>query len=122
MSDTTPSEVRIETIDAVRVVTIHRPTARNTVTTRVLDELLAQMASGECTEVFACGTAAIVAPIAALGDADGRDHVPRQVDVIAAELREALLAMQERRAPDPFGWTCDVAAPPVDAPWAPRAG
>jgi len=88
----------------------------------VLDELLAQMASGECTEVFACGTAAIVAPIAALGDADGRDHVPRQVDVIAAELREALLAMQERRAPDPFGWTCDVAAPPVDAPWAPRAG
>jgi hypothetical protein len=32
------------------------------------------------------------------------------VDAIAACLREALLAIQERRAPDPFGWTRDVAA------------
>lgn len=83
-----------------------------------IDQLLAQIGSGECSEVFACGTAAIVAPIGALGDADGRDHVPAKVDVVAAELREALLAIQERRAPDPFGWTRDVAPPPADAPWA----
>jgi branched-chain amino acid aminotransferase len=76
-----------------------------------IDELLAQIATGACTEVFACGTAAIVAPIGAFGDADGRDHVPRDVDVVARELREALLAIQERRAPDPFGWTRDVARP-----------
>jgi len=86
-----------------------------------IDELLAQIASGECTEVFACGTAAIVAPIGALGDADGRDHVPAKVDVVAAELREALLSIQERRAPDPFGWTRDVAPAPADSPWARRA-
>ena len=83
-----------------------------------IDELLAQIATGECSEFFACGTAAIVAPIGALGDADGRDYVPGRIDVVAAELREALLAIQERRAPDPFGWTRDVAAPPADAPWA----
>ena len=85
-----------------------------------LDELLAQLQSGECSELFACGTAAIVSPIGVLGDADGSDHAPRSVDVVAARLREALLAIQERRAPDPFGWTRDVAPSPVepgDAPW-----
>jgi branched-chain amino acid aminotransferase len=83
-----------------------------------LDELLAQIASGACSEVFACGTAAIVAPVGALAEADGREHAPRVVDGVAAELREALLAIQERRAPDPFGWTREVAAAPQAAPWA----
>ncbi len=75
----------------------------------VLDELLAQLVSGECTEVFACGTAAILSPIGLLSDRDRKDYVPKRVDEVAARLREALLAIQERRAPDPFGWTRDVA-------------
>jgi branched-chain amino acid aminotransferase len=74
-----------------------------------LDELLAQMMSGECTEVFACGTAAIVSPIGLLTDSDRREYVPVRIDTVAAQLREALLAIQERRAPDPFGWTREVA-------------
>ena len=40
------------------------------------------------------------------------------VDRVGAERREALLAIQERRAPDPFGWTRDVAAARAAAPWA----
>ena len=75
----------------------------------VLDELLAQIVSGECSEVFACGTAAILSPIGLLADRDHKEYVPTRVDAIAARLREALLAIQERRAPDPFGWTRDVA-------------
>ncbi|HEV7611059.1 MAG TPA: branched-chain amino acid aminotransferase [Steroidobacteraceae bacterium] len=75
----------------------------------VLDELLAQIVSGECTEVFACGTAAILSPIGLLSDRGRKDYVPVRVDEVAARLREALLAIQERRAPDPFGWTQDVA-------------
>jgi branched-chain amino acid aminotransferase len=74
-----------------------------------IDELLAQLASGECTEVFACGTAAIVSPIGQLTDRDQREYVPKRIDAVAAQLREALLAIQERRAPDPFGWTREVA-------------
>lgn len=74
-----------------------------------IDELLAQIVSGECTEVFACGTAAILSPIGLLTDRDRREYVPVHIDVAAAQLREALLAIQERRAPDPFGWTRDVA-------------
>ena len=60
--------------------------------------------AGECSELFACGTAAIVSPIGA-GRQDGREYAPMRIDAVAKELREALLAIQERRAPDPFGWT-----------------
>jgi branched-chain amino acid aminotransferase len=76
-----------------------------------IDELLAQIRSGECTEVFACGTAAILSPIGLLSDRDQRDYVPQRIDSVAATLRESLLAIQERRAPDPFGWTREVASP-----------
>jgi branched-chain amino acid aminotransferase len=82
-----------------------------------IDELLAQIASGECSELFACGTAAIVSPIELLaeepaaGSLDLVEYRPRRVDDVAATLRESLLAIQERRAPDPFGWTRDV--PPL---------
>ncbi len=71
-----------------------------------IDELLRQIESGECSEMFECGTAAIVSPIAALADArDEREYRPRDVDVFAPQWRSQLLAIQERRAPDLFGWT-----------------
>ena len=59
---------------------------------------------------FACGTAAIVSPIGCLRDRDQREYVSARIDAVAAQLREALLAIQERRAPDPFGWTREVRA------------
>ena len=74
----------------------------------VLDDLLSQIANGECSEVFACGTAAIVSPIGLLADRGQKEYVPLRVDAVAAQLRESLLAIQERRAADPFGWTQDV--------------
>ncbi len=74
-----------------------------------LDELLEGIGSGRCDEMFACGTAAIVSPIAVLAEGDGREYKLRQTDVVAKRLREALLAIQERRAPDPFGWTRELA-------------
>ena len=79
-----------------------------------IDELLGQIARGECRELFACGTAAIVCPISAVADADGREYRPAQVDEQARILREKLLAIQERRAPDPYGWTAEVA--PLSCP------
>lgn len=75
-----------------------------------IDELLRQIKSGRCSELFACGTAAIVAPIKQLVDADGSIHALVDVDKVAAQLREALLSIQERRAPDTFGWTREVEA------------
>jgi branched-chain amino acid aminotransferase len=72
-------------------------------------ELLRQLSNGECSEVFACGTAAIVCPVSVIGDADGSEYRPAAVDERARILRERLLAIQERRAPDPYNWTSEVA-------------
>ena len=74
-----------------------------------IDDLLRQLSSGECSEVFACGTAAIVCPVSAIGDADGREYRPAVIDQEARALRERLLAVQERRAADPHGWIREVA-------------
>ena len=61
----------------------------------------ARVAGGDLT---GSGTAAIIMPISALADSDNL-YKPRQANGVAARLREALLAIQERRAPDPFNWT-----------------
>ncbi len=74
----------------------------------LLDELLGQIRSGACSELFACGTAAIVSPINVLSDSDGTEYEPVKLNAVARELKDSLLAIQERRAPDPFGWTVDV--------------
>ncbi len=75
-----------------------------------IGEIIDGIRSGACTEVFACGNAAIVSPIESLWESDGRHYSPPNVDVVAKRLRESLLAIQERRAPDPFGWTRDLSA------------
>ena len=72
--------------------------------TMPVDELLRDIEARRCTELFACGTGAIVAPIAAIGEADGREWKLPEVGVMANRLREALLDIQEGRAGDPFGW------------------
>jgi branched-chain amino acid aminotransferase len=76
-----------------------------------LDELLSQIRSGQCSEVFSCGTAAIVSPISLLADRDGQEYSPKQTNVVAMQLREALLAIQEQRSADIFGWTHALATP-----------
>jgi len=63
------------------------------------------VASGEITEVFACGTAAVVTPIGRLvgvdfeaGDADAA------AGPLTLSLREELTDIQYGRRPDPHGW------------------
>ncbi|MEQ9463294.1 MAG: branched-chain amino acid aminotransferase [Haliea sp.] len=70
-----------------------------------IEELLGWIETGRCSECFACGTAAIVAPIRELGEANGtRYALPQAEGEITALLRKALLDIQEGRAEDPFGW------------------
>lgn len=73
-----------------------------------IQEVLDGIGSGAVSEVFACGTAAIVSPVSLIADADETAYELPQVDQLAAELRQSLLAIQEGRAPDPFGWTMDI--------------
>jgi branched-chain amino acid aminotransferase len=68
-------------------------------------EWQAGCASGEITEVFACGTAAVITPVGAVRSADGDwmigDGSPGPV---ATRLREQLVGIQNGTLPDPYGW------------------
>lgn len=63
------------------------------------------VADGTLTEVFACGTAAVIAPVGRArsrqGDWTMGDGTPGPVTL---RLREALLDLQYGRTEDPYGW------------------
>ena len=74
-----------------------------------IDDLLDDMATGRCSELFACGTAAIVCPIAAVGEADGSEVRLAERGRVASRLRDSILDIQEGRAGDTFGWMVNAA-------------
>ena len=66
-------------------------------------------ASGALSEVFACGTAAVVAPVGRVRGSGGEwlvgDGTPGPITL---RLREELLGIQHGTHPDPFAWTHKV--------------
>jgi branched-chain amino acid aminotransferase len=66
--------------------------------------------SGEISEVFACGTAAVITPVGEVKGATGGwkigDGTPGPVTM---RLREQLLGIQFGRLPDPYGWVHKIA-------------
>jgi len=70
-----------------------------------VDEWRAGCASGEITEVFACGTAAVITPVGTIEGAGGGwtvgDGTPGPVTM---RLREELLGIQFGHLADPHGW------------------
>lgn len=76
-----------------------------------IEDVLGWITRGECTHAFACGTAAIVAPLGVIGEADGKRYeLSSELHPNAAQLRAALLEIQEGRGHDPHGWMRDVPA------------
>ncbi len=85
-----------------------------------LDQLLEDIKSGEVTEVFACGTAAIITPIGRFKSekfdvavADGGSGK------LTCELRDELLGIQLGEVEDPHNWmwkACRIAFFDED-PW-----
>ena len=73
-----------------------------------VNDLIRDIEAGRCSELFACGTGAIVAPIAAIGEADGREWPLPDVGVMSSQLMDALLDIQEGQADDPFGWVVEA--------------
>lgn len=70
-----------------------------------IDALLAAIDHGRCSEVFACGTAAVITPVHALAEANGTKHRLQAAETpISSRLRELLLAMQTGHVPAPAGW------------------
>jgi len=62
-------------------------------------------AKGEITEVFACGTAAVITPIASARSADGDWIVgDGTAGPVTMMLRDELVGIQYGRRPDRYGW------------------
>lgn len=60
-----------------------------------IDEVLDGAASGTLTEAFACGTAAVIAPIGTLVSADAKQDISAgRIGLVTATLRTELLAIQ----------------------------
>jgi branched-chain amino acid aminotransferase len=68
-----------------------------------IDEWRDGVRSGAITEVFACGTAAVVTPVGSLKWDGGEAPAPASTD-LTMKIRQALVDIQYGRAEDTFGW------------------
>ncbi|NDL60851.1 branched-chain amino acid aminotransferase [Phytoactinopolyspora mesophila] len=69
-----------------------------------IDEWRDGVASGEITEVFACGTAAVITPLGRLAWTGGELVMGEETGPVTREIRAALLDIQYGRAQDRRGW------------------
>ncbi|MDQ1615791.1 MAG: branched-chain amino acid aminotransferase [Actinomycetota bacterium] len=93
------------------ILAIGRDMGLDTVEGRVTtDEWEAAAADGSLTEVFACGTAAVVTPVGAVKHAHGSFNIAdAQPGALTMKVRESLLGIQQGTAPDSHGWMHRVA-------------
>ena len=77
-----------------------------------VEEMLADVRSGKVTEVFGCGTAAVIAPVGQFGY-KGEDYVinNNQAGPVSTALYQRLTDIQYGRVKDPYGWTMMIEAP-----------
>lgn len=69
-----------------------------------VDEWRTDVAAGHITEVFACGTAAVISSLNRLVWSTGELPIREDVGPVAVELREALLDVQHGAVEDTHGW------------------
>jgi branched-chain amino acid aminotransferase len=69
-----------------------------------IDEWRDGVTSGRITEVFACGTAAVVTPVGTLKWDGGEAPGSTDAGPVTLQLRNALVDIQYGRAEDTFGW------------------
>jgi len=96
----------LEGVTRDSIITLARDLGHEVTERRVsIDEWREGVASGKIAEVFACGTAAVVTPVASLkwdgGEAVSSDGEPGKV---TTDLRSALVEIQYGRAADRHGW------------------
>ncbi|TDP96121.1 branched-chain amino acid aminotransferase [Labedaea rhizosphaerae] len=69
------------------------------------DEWEKKAASGELTEVFACGTAAVITPVGHVKHADGEFSISGgETGEVTMKLRDTLTSLQRGLTPDTRGW------------------
>jgi branched-chain amino acid aminotransferase len=76
-----------------------------------VNEMLADLKSGKITEVFGCGTAAVIAPVGKLGYKDEEIIVNDfECGRVATQMYRELTDIQFGRKPDRFNWTYTIEA------------
>ena len=75
-----------------------------------IDDLIDDIQRGNCTEMFACGTAVILISIESLRDGERAYSLQNKTPVVARKLRDYLLKLQQGIVEDPFGWRVNVSA------------
>ncbi len=102
----------LEGITRQSVITLARE-AGHEVTERPvsIDEWVDGVASGDITEVFACGTAAVVTPLGTLRDGDRTITMGDGVTAgeVTMAIRRQLVDIQYGHADDPHGWMTQLA-------------
>ena len=74
-------------------------------------DMLADVKSGRITEVFGCGTAAVIAPVSKFGFRDEEIVIhDGQAGPVAHQLFQQLTDIQYGRIPDPFGWVYTISS------------
>ena len=74
-----------------------------------VDEMLADLKKGKVTEVFGCGTAAVIAPVGKFGYREEEYIInDNQPGPVAKKLFKSLTDIQYGRCPDPYGWTLEL--------------
>ncbi len=75
-----------------------------------IDEWREGCASGQITEVFGCGTAAVVTPVGEVRSAHGGWRIGTgEPGPVTMHLRQQLVGIQTGQVPDTHGWMCPLA-------------
>lgn len=101
----------LEGITRDSIITLAKDRGLNVIERKIsIDEWRDGFASGDISEAFACGTAAVVTPIGAL---KGKEFTVGDINKPAGELtmslRQALTDIQYGRTPDTHGWLTHLA-------------
>lgn len=76
-----------------------------------VNEMLNDVESGRITEVFGCGTAAVIAPVGKFGYGDKEVVInDYEVGPVSERLYQELTGIQFSRREDPYGWTYQIGA------------
>jgi len=72
-------------------------------------QMLSDLDSGKVTEVFGCGTAAVIAPVGKFGFQDN-EYIINEYEPgpVSRRLFKALTDIQYGRVEDPYGWTMKI--------------
>ena len=71
--------------------------------------LIEKIKDGSCSEIFAVGTAAVVTPLASLGESDGTKYkLKEDFGPVAKLMKNRLVGIQRQTEEDPFNWVYEI--------------